>query len=75
MAGIPDATRVKPKPFLISKGGDGRTHLAVRETRYNTQGYPIVATTHVDETFDSTAAARRHAKEHFGAKAGEFATK
>ena len=75
MAGTPDATRVKPKPFLITRDADGRTRLAVRETRYNTQGYPIVATTQVAETFDTAAAARAHAKEHFGAKAGEFATK
>ncbi|HEX4739122.1 MAG TPA: hypothetical protein VH331_16340 [Allosphingosinicella sp.] len=75
MAGIPDATRVKAKPFLITKDDEGRTHLALRETRYNTQGYPIVATTPVPETFDSAAAARRHAKEHFGAQPGEFATK
>lgn len=75
MAGAPDAARAKPKPFLITRDADGRTHLAVRETRYNTQGYPIVATTHVAETFDTASAARAHAKEHFGAKAGEFTTK
>ena len=75
MAGTPDASRVRPKPFLITTDGEGRTHLSVRETRYNTQGYPITATTHVAETFDSASAARTHAKEHFGAKAGEFTTK
>lgn len=75
MAGTPDASRAKPKPFLITRDADGRTRLAVRETRYNTQGYPVVATTHVAETFESATAARSHAKQHFGAKAGEFATK
>lgn len=75
MAGTPDASRVKPKPFLITRDAEGRTRLSVRETRYNTQGYPVVATTQVAETFDSAAAARTHAKQHFGAQPGEFATK
>ncbi len=75
MAGIPDASRAKLKPFLITRDAEGRTHLSVRETRYNTQGYPVVATTHLAETFASAAAARTHAKAHFGAKPGEFATK
>jgi len=75
MAGTPDATRVKLKPFLITRDAEGSTRLAVRETHYNTQGYPIVATTHVEQAFPSAAAARAHAKEHFGAQPGEFATK
>ena len=75
MSGTPDATRARLKPFLITRDAEGRTRLAVRETRYNTQGYPLVATTQVAETFESAAAARTHAKQHFGAKAGEFATK
>lgn len=75
MGGIPDMKREGPKPFLITKDEQGRTRLAVRETRYNGQGYPIVATTEVEQTFASAAAARTHAKEHFGAKPGEFATK
>ena len=63
------------KPFLIAKGEDGQFRLTVRETRYNSQGYPLVTATAVEETFKSATAARAHAREHFGAEAGQFAAK
>jgi hypothetical protein len=75
MSGTPDDRRIAPKPFLITKDEEGRTRLALRETRYNGQGYPIVTTTEVAQAFESATQARAHAKEHFGAKPGEFATK
>jgi len=63
------------KPFLILKDDAGQYSLTVRETRYNSQGYPLVTATPVGETFKSATAARAHAKEHFGAEAGQFAMK
>ena len=63
------------KPYLILKDEEGRFHLTLRETRYNSQGYPLVTSTQLDETFKSATAARSHAKEHFGAEAGQFALK
>lgn len=63
------------KPFLIAKDEDGRFRLTIRETRYNSQGYPLVTATPVEESFKSATAARTHAKEHFGAEAGQFATR
>ncbi len=63
------------KPYLIAKGEDGQFKLTVRETRYNSQGYPLVTTTPVDESFKSATAARTYAKEHFGAEPGQFAAK
>jgi len=63
------------KPFLINKDEQGQVRLTVRETRYNGQGYPWVTRTLVEEVFKTPAAARAHATEHFGAKAGEFTTK
>jgi len=35
----------------------------------------VVHSAVVDETFTSTTAARAHAKEHFGAQAGQFVIK
>ena len=63
------------KPFLISKDEDGRVRLTVRSTRFNMQNYPIVTSTLVNETFATATAARVHAREHFGAEAGQFASK
>jgi len=63
------------KPYLIAKDEDGRFRLTVRETRYNSQGYPLVTATPVAETFKSATAARTHARDHFGAEPGQFAAK
>jgi hypothetical protein len=68
-------SREPVKPYLIAKGEDGLFRLTVRETRHNSQGYPLVTATPVEESFKSATAARTHAKEHFGAEPGQFATK
>ena len=68
-------SRTLVKPYLILKGEDGAFRLTVRETRYNSQGYPLVTATPVEEAFKTATAARSHAKEHFGAEAGQFAMK
>lgn len=61
--------------FLIAKDEDGHFRLTVRDTRYNSQSYPIVTSSLQAETFKSAAAARAHAKQEFGAEAGQFASK
>jgi len=75
MSGIPDNKRIPVKPFLIAKDEDGHVRITVRETRFNSQGYPIVTVSLVDERFETATAARAHAKAHFGAETGQFATK
>lgn len=68
-------SRKPVQPFLIAKDGEGQFRLTVRETRYNSQHYPLVTSTLQDETFKSATAARAFAKEHFGAEPGQFASK
>ena len=68
-------SRIPVKPFLIVKDDEGQVRLTVRETRYNSQGYPLVSSTLVEEAFKTATAARAHAREHFGAEAGQFASK
>ena len=68
-------TRAPVKPFLIQTDEEGRVRLTVRTTRYNRWNYPLVSSSLVEETFKTAAAARAHAKEHFGAEAGQFTTK
>lgn len=75
MTGIADRSRVAPKPYLIAKDEDGAFRLTLRETRYNSQSYPIVTCTLQDESFRTAAAARAYAQEHFGAQPGQFASK
>ena len=68
-------SREIPKPFLILKDEEGRFRLTLREVRYNSQNYPLITSTPIEESFKSATAARAHAKEHYGAEAGQFATK
>lgn len=63
------------KPFLIAADEQGHVRLTWRETRYNSQGYPWILRTLVEQNFETVAAARAYASEQFGAKPGEFASK
>ena len=68
-------SRIPVRPFLIARDEEGNFRLTVRETRYNSQGYPLVTSTLQDETFATATAARTHARQNFGAEAGQFAIK
>ena len=69
---MPPAT---DKPFKIAKDDQGQTRLTIRETRFNSQGYPLVTEVLEEECFKTAAAARAYASEHYGAEAGQFTTK
>ncbi len=71
----PEKAYVPLKPFLITKEEDGTVRLTVRETRYNSKGYPLVTATKIEQPFKTATAARNHATEEYRAKAGEFALK
>lgn len=68
-------SRIPVRPFLINKDDEGRYRITIRETRYNSQGYPLITATLQEESFPTASAAKAHAKEHFGAEAGQYATK
>jgi hypothetical protein len=75
MSGSPDHDRKALRPFLIARDEAGDYRLTVRETRFNSQNYPVVTATRIEESFKTAAAARAYAKSRFGAAAGEFAAK
>ena len=68
-------SREPVRPYLILKDEVGRYRLTVRQTRFNSQGSPLVSAPEIEESFKSATAARAHAREHFGAEPGQFATK
>ena len=68
-------SRIPVRPFLIAKDGDGVVRLTVRETRYNSQNYPLITSTLQPEAFKTAKAARMFATESFGADPGQFASK
>ena len=67
-------SRTPVRPYLISKDEEGAVRLTVRDTRYNSQGYPLVSSTQLEERFTTVKAARAHAREQFGAESTQFAT-
>ena len=75
MSGVPDHDRIAARPFLIERQEDGSFRLVSRQTRYNSQNYPVTTSKQVGEGFKTAAAARAFAKAEFGAEAGEFAMK
>jgi hypothetical protein len=66
--------RTPVRPFLIAKDEEGAFRITVRETRLNSQSYPIVTSTLHPQTFTTVTAARAFAKEHLGAENGQFAS-
>ncbi len=75
MTRIADRSRIPIKPYLIAKDENGAFRLTIRETRFNSQSYPIVTSTLLEDSFKSAPAARAHAHAQFGAQPGEFASK
>jgi hypothetical protein len=63
------------KPFLINKDDDGDFRLTIRDTHYNSQGYPIVTSTLHEEKFRTAALAKSFARDNFAAENGQYATK
>jgi hypothetical protein len=63
------------RPYLITKDEDGTFRLTIRETRYNSQGYPLVTSHMHEETFKSATAVRNFARDAFKAEPGDYATK
>jgi len=68
-------SRETVRPFLINKDEQGNFRLTVRETRDNSQGYPLVTSHLQAETFKTATAARNFARETFKAEPGQYATK
>lgn len=63
------------RPFLINKDEEGNFRLTVRETRHNSQGYPLVTAHLQNELFKTATAARIFARDVFKAEPGQYATK
>ena len=68
-------SRIPVRPFLIAQDTEGQFRITIRETRYNSQGYPLVTATLQEGAFKSATAARTYARENFGAETGQFALK
>ena len=63
------------RPYLIAKDAEGDFRLTIRETRYNSQHYPLVTSTLQADKFKTASAARAYVREQFGAVATDVALK
>lgn len=68
-------SRIAVSPFLVSKESDGCFRLTRRATRFNSQGYPLVTTELLTDTFKTATAARAHARDEYGAEKGDISSK
>lgn len=68
-------TKAAIKPYLITKDEEGAFRITVRTTRFNSQRYPLVTATQLDDSFRSMTLARAYVREQFRAGTGDIATK
>jgi hypothetical protein len=67
-------SRTAVRPYLIVKNVEGDFSLTIRETRFNSQHYPLVTSTLHADTFKTATAARAFVRDQFGAVPGDVAT-
>lgn len=62
------------QPYLLSKSEDG-IRITIRTTRFNSQGYPLVDSRVLTESFPSAAKARSYLRAEYRAEATDITTK
>jgi hypothetical protein len=67
-------SKVAVRPYLVTKDSEGRFRVTIRRTRYNSQNYPLVTATMVDESFATATAAKAHIKAEYDAVPTDIAT-
>ena len=68
-------SRVAVRPYLVTKDEEGIFRVTVRTTRFNSQGYPLVSTEVLGDSFKTQTAAKTYVREQFRAEASDIATK
>lgn len=63
------------RPYLVAKGEDGIFRITVRTTRFNSQGYPLVKSEMLEESFPTAAKARTYLRAEYRAETTDIATK
>lgn len=68
-------SRVALRPYLVAKDAEGCVRVTVRTTRMNSQGYPLVTSTLLENSFPTLTAARTYVREQYRAEPGDIASK
>ncbi|WP_442680814.1 hypothetical protein ACSBM8_06370 [Sphingomonas sp. ASY06-1R] len=67
-------SRILLRPYLVSKQEQGDFRITVRTTRLNSQGYPLVSTEILPDSFRTATAARTYLREQYRAEPADIAT-
>lgn len=68
-------SRDRVRPYVVAKDEDGVFRVTVRTTRFNSQGYPLVSSELLGESFKTQTAAKAFVREEYRAEAKDIATK
>lgn len=63
------------RPYLVLKHDEGNYRVTVRQTRFNSQGYPIVSSELLSDVFKTQTAAKTFVREQYRAENSDIATK
>ena len=63
------------KPYLVAKNEDGAFRITVRTTRFNSQGYPLVSSETLTNSFPSAIAARTFLRAEYRAETADITSK
>ncbi|KQM65622.1 hypothetical protein ASE75_05065 [Sphingomonas sp. Leaf17] len=63
------------RPFLVAKDDAGAFRVTVRTTRYNSQGYPLVSTELLEDSFRTQKEAKTFVCTQYRVETSEIATK
>jgi hypothetical protein len=67
-------SRQAVRPYLVTKDEGGVFRVDIRTTRFNSQGYPLVSTERLGESFTTATQARSYLRENYRAVAADIAT-
>lgn len=67
-------SKVAVRPYLVSKDADGRFRVTIRKTRFNSQNFPLVTSTMIEESFATATAARTYIRAEYNVVATDIAT-
>jgi hypothetical protein len=68
-------SRIPVRPYLVTKSEDARYRITVRTTRFNSQGYPLVSSEVLDDSFRTQKAAKAYVRQEFNAEPSDIAIK
>ncbi len=68
-------SRTAVRPYLVAKDEAGVFRVTVRTTRYNSQGYPLVSSEMLEDSFKTQTAARAFVREQYRVEADQIASK